>query len=100
METIDSNTYTLIELFSDLNTSIIRKDNPDVYSRNLQRNYVEQQIKLADSKSFEKTDVSAVARGNLNSIKKELAAKTDENTINKYHYEDLVFRIEKALDPK
>lgn len=100
METVDPKTYTLIELFSDLNTSIIRKDNPDVYVRNLQRSYVDQQIKLADSKSFDKTDVSAIARGNLNSIKKELAAKTDSNTVNKYHYEDLVFRIEKALDPK
>ncbi len=100
METVDPKTYTLIELFSDLNTSIIRKDNPDVYVRNLQRSYIDQQIKLADSKSFDKTDVSAIARGNLNSIKKELAAKTDSNTVNKYHYEDLVFRIEKALDPK
>lgn len=100
METVDPKTYTLIELFSDLNNSIIRKDSPDVYVRNLQRSYVEQQIKLADSKAFDKTDVSAIARGNLNTIKKELSAKTDSNTVNKYHYEDLVFRIEKALDPK
>ncbi|KQT15323.1 hypothetical protein ASG31_15460 [Chryseobacterium sp. Leaf404] len=99
-ETVDPKTYTLIELFTDLNTSIITKDNPDVYVRNLQRSYVDQQIKLADSKSFDKNDVSAIARGNLNSIKKELLSKTDSNTVNKYHYEDLVFRIEKALDPK
>ena len=100
METVDSKTYTLIELFSDLNTSIIRKENPDVYTRNLQRSYVDHQIKLADTKSSDKSDISSIARGNLNSIKKELAAKTETNTVNRYHYEDLVFRIEQALDPK
>ncbi|WP_312078778.1 zinc-dependent metalloprotease [Chryseobacterium sp.] len=100
METIDSKTYTLIELFEDLNNSIIRKDNPDVYSRNLQRNYVDHQIRLIASKSFDKSDVSAIARGNLNTIKKELSAKTGADVLTKYHYEDLVFRIEKALDPK
>ncbi|KFF10793.1 hypothetical protein IW15_19045 [Chryseobacterium soli] len=100
METVDQNTYTISELFSDLNSSIIKKENPDVYGRNLQRNYVDNLIKLVDTKSSDRSDVSAIARGNLNSIKKEISAKTDVNMVNKYHYEDLVFRIEKALDPK
>jgi len=100
METVDQNTYTITELFSDLNSSIIKKENPDVYGRNLQRNYVDNLIKLVDTKSYDRSDVSAIARGNLNSIKKEISAKTDANMVNKYHYEDLVFRIEKALDPK
>jgi hypothetical protein len=100
METVDQNTYTITELFSDLNSSIIKKENPDVYGRNLQRNYIDNLIKLADTKSSDRSDISAIARGNLNSIKKEISAKTDANMVNKYHYEDLVFRIEKALDPK
>lgn len=100
METVDQNTYTITELFSDLNSSIIKKENPDVYGRNLQRNYVDNLIKLVDTKSSDRSDVSAIARGNLNSIKKEISTKTDANMVNKYHYEDLVFRIEKALDPK
>lgn len=100
METVDQNTYTITELLSDLNSSIIKKENPDVYGRNLQRNYVDNLIKLVDTKSSDRSDVSAIARGNLNSIKKEISAKTDANMVNKYHYEDLVFRIEKALDPK
>ncbi|WP_426274176.1 zinc-dependent metalloprotease [Chryseobacterium sp. S-02] len=100
METIDQNTYTMVDLFSDLNSSIIKKENPDVYGRNLQRNYVDNLIRLIDIKNSDRSDVSAIARGNLTMIKKELSAKTDSNTVNKYHYEDLVFRIEKALDPK
>jgi len=100
MEAVDQNTYTMIDLFSDLNSSIIKKENPDVYGRNLQRNYVDNLIRLSDIKNSDRSDVSAIARGNLIMIKKELSAKTDSNTINKYHYEDLVFRIEKALDPK
>ncbi|MFP3598928.1 zinc-dependent metalloprotease [Chryseobacterium sp. SIMBA_029] len=100
METVDQNTYTITELLSDLNSSIIKKENPDVYGRNLQRNYVDNLIKLVDTKSSDRSDVSAIARGNLNSIKKEISVKTDANMVNKYHYEDLVFRIEKALDPK
>ncbi|WP_315058168.1 hypothetical protein, partial [Chryseobacterium indoltheticum] len=58
-------------------------------------------IRLIDTKNSDKSDVSAVVRGNLNTIKKDLIAKTASNDlVNKYHYEDLVFRIEKALDPK
>ncbi len=100
MEAIDPNTYTVMNLLSDLNHSVIKKQNPDVYGRNLQRNYVSSLIKLVDTKVSDKSDVAAIVRGNLNTIKKELAVKADSNTVNKYHYEDLVFRIEKALDPK
>jgi len=100
-EAVNQNSYSLIEYFSDLNNSIIKKDNADIYGRNLQRNYVDALIKLIDTKNSDKSDVSAIVRGNLNTIKKDLAAKTTSNDlVNKYHYEDLVFRIEKALDPK
>ena len=99
MEAIEPDTYSVIELLSDLNTSILKKDNVDIYTRNLQRNYIDSLIKLVDNKS-DKSDVSALVRGNLNTIKKELSAKSASDVVNKYHNEDLVFRIEKALDPK
>lgn len=99
MEAIEPDTYSVIELLSDLNTSILKKDNVDIYTRNLQRNYIDSLIKLVDNKS-DKSDVSALVRGNLNTIKKELSAKSASDVVNKYHFEDLVFRIEKALDPK
>ncbi|WP_332453716.1 zinc-dependent metalloprotease [Chryseobacterium aquaticum] len=99
MEAIEPNTYSVIELLSDLNTSILKKENVDIYTRNLQRNYIDSLIKLVDNKS-DKSDVSALVRGNLNTIKKELSAKSASDVVNKYHNEDLVFRIENALDPK
>ncbi|WP_292009224.1 zinc-dependent metalloprotease [Chryseobacterium sp.] len=101
MESIDKDSYSVIELFADLNSAILKKDNADIYKRNLQRNYIDTLIKLVDPKTSDKSDVSAIARGNLNTIKKELLAKSNtSDLVNKYHYEDLVFRIEKALDPK
>lgn len=100
MEAVEQDTYTLVDLFSDLNNSIMIKDNPDVYGRSLQRNYIEQMIKLIDAKTPDKSDVSAIVRGNLNEIKKGLSVKAVSNKVNKYHYEELIFEIEKALDPK
>ncbi|WP_143885138.1 zinc-dependent metalloprotease [Chryseobacterium binzhouense] len=98
---IDEKAYSLMDLFSDLNNSIIKKDNVDIYGRNLQRNYVEHLLKYSDLKNMDKSDVSSIVRGNLNTIKKDLSAKASSgDLVNKYHYEDLVFRIEKALDPK
>jgi len=57
-------------------------------------------IRIVDNKT-DRSDVSAFVRGNLNKLKSDLKAKGNtSDTANKYHYEDLVFRIEKALDPK
>ncbi len=98
---LDTNAYSLTDLFSDLNNSIIKKDKLDAFGRNLQRNYVENLMKYADVKNMDKTDVSSIVRGNLMAIKKDLSERVSTaDLVNKYHYEDLVFRIEKALDPK
>lgn len=98
---VDTNAYSLTDLFSDFNNSIIKKDKLDAFGRNLQRNYVENLMKYADVKNMDKTDVSSIVRGNLMAIKKDLSERVSTaDLVNKYHYEDLVFRIEKALDPK
>ncbi|WP_144281745.1 zinc-dependent metalloprotease [Chryseobacterium echinoideorum] len=98
---VDAKAYSLIDLFSDLNNSIIKKENLDIYGRNLQRNYIEHLLKYSDLKNMDKSDISSIARGNLNAIKKDLSAKISSgDLVNQYHYEDLIFRIEKALDPK
>ncbi|WP_312088715.1 zinc-dependent metalloprotease [Chryseobacterium sp.] len=98
---VDTNAYSLTDLFSDLNNSIIKKDKLDAFGRNLQRNYIENLMKYADVKNMDKTDVSSIVRGNLMAIKKDLSERVSTaDLVNKYHYEDLVFRIEKALDPK
>lgn len=100
MESIDKKAYGLIEYMQDMNNSIFTNANADVYSRNLQRNYVDTQIKLLGNKT-DKSDVTAFVRGNLNQIKKNLDSKSNSGDMaTKYHYEDLVFRINQALDPK
>jgi hypothetical protein len=100
MEAVDKNAYPIVEYFTDLNTVILKKENIDTYTRNLQRNYIDNLIKLVESRTSDKSDISAFARGNLNTIKRDLQARTSSDTATKYHYEDLIFRIQKALDPK
>lgn len=100
-EALARDTYTLADLFTDLNTSIIESQQEDIFSRNLQRNYVDAQIKIVQAGLRDSSDVSPVVRGNLQKIKNTFIAK--KNTVAesiRYHYDDLVFRIEKALDPK
>lgn len=100
MESIDKKAYGLIEYMQDLNGAIFTNSNADVYSRNLQRNYVDTQIKLLGNKT-DKSDVTAFVRGNLNQIKKNLDSKSNSGDMaTRYHNEDLVFRINQALDPK
>jgi len=101
MEAVDPEAYSVLELLSDLNDAIINKAGSDLYERNLQRNYVDTLIKLIDNRNTDKSDISAFVRGNLNTIKKNLLTKANTTDIaQKYHFEDLSFRIEKALDPK
>ncbi|AZI67341.1 DUF5117 domain-containing protein [Kaistella daneshvariae] len=111
-QVMDKNAYPLVEYMNDLKNSIFTNGETDIYRRNLQRNYVGSLISLLNSKPAptsrfsdgvtvsENSDVTAVVRGTLKSIKDEAAQKTATDLINKYHYDDLVYRIDKALDPK
>lgn len=100
MEAVDKNAYPITEYFTDLNAAVLKKENVDTYTRNLQRNYIDNMIKLVQSRASDKSDISAFARGNLNAVKRDLQSRTPSDTATRYHYEDLIFRIEKALDPK
>lgn len=100
-EAVAANTYTLTDLFGDLNAAIIDGALEDIFSRNLQRNYVDAQIKIVQAGTRDSSDVSPVVRGNLQKLKNKLVAGKNSATEKiRYHYEDLIFRIEKALDPK
>ncbi len=99
MESVSKDGYSVIEFLSDMNKAIINGKS-DIYGRNLQRNYVEGLIKLANTKS-DKSDVTAFVRGNLRTVASSLKSKGNTSDLaTKYHYEDLVQRIEQALDPK
>ncbi|WP_226063183.1 zinc-dependent metalloprotease [Kaistella polysaccharea] len=111
-QVLDQNAYPLVEYMNDLKGDIFNNTEVDIYRRNLQRNYVGSLINVLNSKPApasrfsggvavsENSDVSAIVRGTLKTIKEEIAMKTSSDLVNKYHYDDLTYRIEKALDPK
>ena len=97
-----SDAYPLATYLSDLKGDMFQDSNPDVYKRNLQRNYVNSLINLINTKPAiaDNSDIPAFVRGNLADLKKDLESKTnDSNAVNRYHYQDLLFRINDVLEP-
>lgn len=111
-QSMDANAYSLTEYMGDLKNSIFADRNPDIYKRNLQRNYVNTLISLLNAKPApaspfrrtlnvsENSDVFAVVRGTLRDLAKELQNSSSSNVTHRYHFEDLNYVINKALDPK
>ena len=112
--------YSVDELMTDLESTIIYKDrDADIYHRNLQKVYVSKLIALLEpgmgastgvnvgtpygskrlNVNLNDTDVPSIARGHLESISKaaKSGVKKAGSKIDRYHFEDLRVRIEKAL---
>ena len=118
----ESNAYSLVSMMTDLNKGIWSElrtgKNIDTYRRNLQRAYVEHLSELLNAKDIKKeerssyvkstavtvkqSDIIPVIRGELNNLKKEAekAATNTNNTLTKYHLQDIAARIETILNPK
>ncbi len=118
--------YNVDDLILDLGNGImseIKDRRPiDLYRRNLQKIYVEKIISFLDPGSatmvyipqgsayetrsmtvdLKKTDLPSVARGHLESMRKDIRSAAsrapDNNT--KFHLYDLLQRIDSALDPE
>ena len=117
--------YSITELFSDLKKGIwselVTKKKIDVYRRNLQKSYVNILSSIiAPPKTSEttivinfggtsrpqlgteKSDIRSLVRAHLislrNEIKAAIPATTDE--MSRYHLQDVVTRIDNALNPK
>lgn len=116
-QSLDNSAYPLVEYFSDLRNAIFTGGSLDMYKRNLQRNFVENLIGLLSPKpatasstatrsvslkSSENSDITPIVRGTLKELRSQLQsrAQSESDMVNRYHYEDLVFRITQALDPK
>lgn len=115
-QSIDKNAYALDEYMQDLKGYVWTGTSPDIYKRNLQRNYVHTLVSLVSAKpstasssargsSFtmsSNSDVNAVARGVLRDIQKEAKglASSSSDRMARYHFADIDYQIEKALDPK
>ncbi len=120
--------YSIDQLFTDLKTGIFselpRRSAIDPYRRDLQKMYVEKLISIltptlqlggaggqrftlsgitfAPPVNAKYTDIFSEARGQLNELKTEIASAANgtSDKMTKYHLQDLLFRITKALDPK
>ncbi len=120
-----STSYSLDELFSDVHNHIFAEVKAhkatDGFRRNLQKLFTEKLIATANAVSSglmqgfsfrgtvvpaavdpQKTDIVSVSRGHLLSLKEEIktAIPLTTDKMTKYHLQDLLFRIEKGLDPK
>ena len=104
------NAYSAIEMLNDVRKGIFRElyqgKAVDAYRRNVQRAYVDaaaQALKTAEEKNDDdllKSDVTALMRGELEQLKKDLGARKNRtgDTLTKYHYDDLLARIDMALN--
>ena len=117
--------YTLTELFSDLKKGIwselATKKKVDVYRRNLQKSYVgilaniiapprtnETTIVInfggtaRAQLSTDRSDIKSVVRAHLASLKNEVKAATPsvQDEMTRYHLQDILTRIDVALNPK
>ena len=98
--------YSINEMFDDLIASIYReaKSNQSVslYRRNLQRTFIEglERTLEMESNRYEHTDMKAIARGKLKELKQMLSNAQSNDAISRYHYDDLVDRIEEVFEKK
>lgn len=97
-QSVDANAYALVDYMYDVKQAVFADKTPDLYRRNLQRNYINTMIGLLNTKS--NSDVVAVVRGTLKDLETELKNTSSADRMNRYHYEDLQMTIQKALDPK
>ncbi len=102
------NVFTLLNLFEGSKNAIFTETNSrgaiDGYRRNLQRAYIDKMgdlMKITNDK-YDHTNIKAIARGTLKTLKSEVnsAAGRQSDKASKYHFEDLVERINMILEPK
>jgi Met-zincin/Domain of unknown function (DUF5117)/Domain of unknown function (DUF5118) len=117
----DNNTYTLESMMEDAKKGIwselVSKKPIDGYRRNLQKAYVDALINIVSppqggsgssgsqflqNVNTKNSDVMSVARGQLVSLRAQIAAAIPGTTdkMSKLHLLDVSERIKKALDPK
>ncbi len=114
-QSVDKDAYALADYMHDLKGYVWTSQSPDLYQRNLQRNYVNSLVSLVGDKPAaassargsslsisSNSDVAAVARGVLHEIQKEAKgrASSSSDRMVRYHFDDIDYRIEKVLNPK
>ncbi|NBW28229.1 MAG: DUF5117 domain-containing protein [Flavobacteriaceae bacterium] len=122
---ISKNNYSIDDLMNDLKKGIFselkNKNSIDIFRRNIQKLYVDKMIELLNPGTatvrsvpvgvtygfntrrvnLAQTDLPSITRGNLISLKNDLKLSVSRMTdkMSKYHVQDLISRINMALDP-
>jgi hypothetical protein len=118
-ETLNGNeAYNLVAMFSALRkgvwSEIYNGRSIDTYRRNLQKAHIERLDYLLNtapnqrgrfgsaSVNVGQSDIKSFARGELNKLKRDVrtAASRASDTTSRYHLQDVMARVEIALDPK
>ena len=107
-ETVDTSYYAALEMLQDVRKGIFSKSTIDIYKRNLQRVYIDRLAYLMtedptrSSYNIPQSDVRALVRGELSTLQSTLRSKRNSasNQVNKYHYEDLLARVDLILNPR
>jgi hypothetical protein len=97
------NQYSTADVMNDLTQAIFAADlrsNVNIYRQNLQINYVKGLISIMEDKFQYDELAKAAALHSLKKIKVQLATAVSPNEETKAHRGNLVFTINKALDPK
>ncbi len=97
------NTYSVADVMGDLAKGIFSEDlkgNVNLYRQNLQTEFVKGAAAIVDAKAGYDNSSKAAALLTLKKVKTMLAGAVSTNEQTKAHRMNLVFMIDKALDPK
>ncbi|WP_338410377.1 zinc-dependent metalloprotease [uncultured Flavobacterium sp.] len=115
---LNKKNYSVDELISDLKKGIFSElkyhKSIDIYKRNLQKLFINNLVDLFDTTKklkarfngktvlINETDIPSIARGQLIEIKNQIntAINNNPDRLTRFHLQDLVARINAALDPK
>jgi hypothetical protein len=105
-DALNANSYSLLSMMDDLVIGIYSEldstESINLYRRNLQRTFIEGLERMVQNErnEYEHSDIPAIARGTLKSLKTKIGSARSSNTLSQYHLDDLVMRIDMILDPK
>jgi hypothetical protein len=107
-ETVDADYYSALNMFQDIRKGVFTNSKVDIYKRNLQRAYVERmeylmtEIPGRGNYNIGQSDVIALVRGEFKALLPTLRSKRSaaSNVVNRYHYEDLLARVDVILNPR
>lgn len=117
-ESLDQKGYQLQDYLAELKAKIFNGTTPDLYRRNLQRNYLDTMMRhlggasvgsatanagaamTVANPSASNSDIGAIVRGILTDLRRELSSNIPDDKLTQYHNADLVYRLSKVLDVK